>query len=98
MGANKKLSALLAGRTVDNTSTAGKEMRIKFADDSQLIIQLGEGTEEPPFHGDVVEGIVQNGIIFTLNMVDGRSRRILLEDACSSVMLRNKNNQVEYTD
>ncbi len=98
MALNRKLTPLIAGRTVKSAARADDGLHINFGDGSVLRIKTG-GTAAPSITaGAAVKEVLQKADLFTLNFADGSSVEIKLAEATSSVMLRNNAGAMEYAD
>ncbi len=98
MAANKKLTPLLAGRTVQAASQSDNHLSLTFTDGSTLGIKTGGEVTGAALNGRIVKSVRQSGAVMSLDFQDGTSARIMLAEATSSVMLRDKNNKMEYAD
>ncbi len=98
MALNRKLTPLIAGRTVKSAARADDGLHIGFGDGSTLRIKTA-GTETPAIPpGAAVKEVRQKDDLFTLNFADGSSVDIKLAEATSSVMLRSSAGVMEYAD
>lgn len=98
MAANKKLTPVLKGRTVKSVTPTEKGVAVSFHDGSRMAVK----TPEPP-QGDLllnrtVDKVRQSGTVMNLDFKDGSSAEIKLAEATSSVMLRDKDDNMEYAD
>jgi hypothetical protein len=95
---NRKLTPLIAGRTVKSAVQADAVLSIVFGDGSTLRIKTaGAGAVAIPA-GATVKAVRQKGDGLTLDFADGSSAEIVLAEATSSVMLRNSAGALEYAD
>ena len=94
---NKKLTPLLAGRSVKSAKQAKGVLAIKFTDDSVMRIKT-----DAPFKdsiiGKTVKAVRQKAKEFDLDFTDGMTAVITLAEETSSVMLRDKAGVMEYAD
>ncbi len=98
MALNKKLTPIIAGRTVKSAAQADDGLRIGFGDGSTMRIKTA-GTDAPAIRaGAAVKAVRQKDDVFTLDFADGPSVTIKLAEATSSVMLRNSTGTLEYAD
>ncbi len=98
MALNRKLTPIIAGRTVKSAAQADDGLHINFGDGSTLRIKTG-GTTAPSIPaGAAVKEVRQKDDLFTLDFADGSSVDIKLAEATSSVMLRNSAGVMEYAD
>ncbi len=98
MALNRKLTPLLAGRTVKSAAQAAAVLAIGFGDGSTLRIKTaGAGGAAIPA-GSTVKAVRQKADTLTLDFADGSSASIALAEATSSVMLRSGAGALEYAD
>ena len=98
MALNRKLTPLIAGRTVKSAVQADTVLNIGFGDGSTLRIKTaGAGAVAIPA-GSTVKAVRQTADVLTLDFADGSSAEIKLAEATSSVMLRNGAGALEYAD
>ena len=98
MALNRKLTPLIAGRTVKSAVQADTVLSIGFGDGSTLRIKTaGAGAVAIPASG-TVKTVRQKADVLTLDFADGSSAEIKLAEATSSVMLRNGAGALEYAD
>lgn len=98
MAANKKLTPLLAGRTVQAVSQSDDHLSVTFTDGSTLGIKTGGEVPGAALNGRTVKAVRQSGDVMNLDFQDGTSAQVKLAEATSSVMLRDKGNKLEYAD
>ena len=96
MAANHKLTAVLKGRKIVATSNADGQMTLTF-DDSSIMTVKTSGNMNASKSGEI-KGVRQSGTTLTLDFEDGSSLAITMEEATSSVMVRDKNKTLEYAD
>jgi hypothetical protein len=95
---NRKLTPLIAGRTVKSAAQADAVLSIGFTDGSTLRIKTaGAGPVAIP-PGGAVKAVRQRADVMNLDFADGSSLEIKLAEATSSVMVRNSAGALEYTD
>ena len=98
MALNRKLTPLIAGRTVQSAVQADAVLTVGFGDGSTLRIKTA-GTEAAAIPaGAAVKAVRQKADVLTLDFADGSSAEIKLAEATSSVMLRNGAGALEYAD
>jgi len=92
---NKKLTPIIAGRTVKHTKQSDGLLQIEFDDGSVMKIKTGT-----PFTasiaGRTVKAVRQRATEFDLDFADGTSAAITLAEETSSVMLRNAAGVLEF--
>ena len=94
---NRKLTPIIAGRTVKSAKQAKGVLAIKFTDDSVMRIKA-----DAPFKdsivGKTVKAVRQKATEFDLDFDDGTTAKITLAAETSSVMLRDHAGAMEYAD
>lgn len=98
MAANRKLTPLLSGRTVQSVSLEENLIRIAFTDGSTLRIKTALPAPEIDFSGRRVQKVRQTQALMNLDFEDGSTAEIRLAEAMSSVMLRDGQGVLEYAD
>jgi hypothetical protein len=98
MALNRKLTPLLAGRVINSILPGEGMLWIVFSDGSELRIKNTASAPHEPFIGRAVQRVRQAGNSMTIDFDDQASLEITLAEATSSVMLRNKDCVLEYTD
>lgn len=97
MAANRKLTPLLRGRTVQSVSLEENLIRIAFTDGSILRIKTA-GQALVDFSSRRVQKVRQTQALMNLDFEDGSTAEIRLAEAMSSVMLRDGQGVLEYAD
>ncbi len=96
---NKKLTPLLAGRTIQTSAQAEGLLNITFQDGSFMKIKTGgPGPSAEMLSGKVVKEVYQEGTELDLQFTDNSMAIIKLAEATSSVMLRDGQGEFEYSD
>jgi len=98
MAANKKLTPLLAGRTVKAVSQIDALATISFADGSSMMIKTGSPLAGLDFQERRVLKVRQTGALMNLDFEDGSTVEIQMAEAMSCVMLRDGRGTLEYAD
>lgn len=101
MNANRKLTSIIKGRTISSVAeqTDQNSLDITFSDDSKMHIKTGGGQiAADSLKSLTISHIQQDGTTLRLVSTDNASTDIPLNEATSSVMLRDKDNQLEYAD
>lgn len=93
---NKKLSKIIAGRTIKHRSQVDGRIVIEFTDGS--ILNIKSHDPAPDIAGKVVVTIKQQALDFEIQFGDGSLLKVKLAEETSSVMLRNKEEVLEYAD
>jgi hypothetical protein len=97
MASNHKLTSVLKGRTITSTQGQGSELRIGFDDDSTMTVQTG-GSVSSASTGGTVKAVRQQNNQLHLDFEDGGTWEIQIAEPTASVMVRDKNHQMEYAD
>lgn len=99
--ANHKLTKIIAGRTINGTSNQGSQLTINFSDGSHMTVQT-TGSSNSASTGGTIDKVRQDADLTTpklyLDMEGGSSLEIPLASPTSSVMVRAKDNHMEYAD
>jgi hypothetical protein len=94
---NKKLTPIIAGRTIKSAKLTDAALEIEFEDGSILKIKTGA-----PFTDTIarrkVKEVRQKATEFDLDFIDGATAKIAMAEETSSVMLRDKAGALEYAD
>lgn len=97
MASNHKLTNLLKGRRVKSTSNTNNKMTIHFDDDSVMTIHTA-GSSNSGMTGGTVKAVRQQDTDLHVDFDEGSTLSIKLAEATSSVMVRNKDEDLEYAD
>ena len=97
---NHKLTELLKGRTVSGSSDGNGEKSISFSDGSKLTVKTAPSNSNSASTGGTVEKVRQSvePPVLHLDTEGGSTVEIPLAEATSSVMLRSKDDNLEYAD
>ncbi len=98
MAANKKLTPILAGRTIKSVERADDGIGVNFTNGSTMKVKTSGPVEAESLINRTVQKVRQAGTKMNLDFKDGSSAEIQLAEATSSVMLRDKDNKMEYAD
>ena len=98
MALNRKLTPVLAGRTVQSVSQENNMLWITFADGSVMKVKTSAGGSNEAITGRAVNRVRQAGNTMNIDFADGTSLAVALAEPTSSVMLRDKNGVMEYAD
>jgi hypothetical protein len=98
MALNRKLTPLLAGRTIQAVIPTEKAVDITFSDGSVPHIKTAKPASADPLLNHTVKKVRQRGVVMNLDFEDGSFAEIKLAEATSSVMLRDRSNKLEYAD
>jgi len=94
---NRKLTPIIAGRSVKSVLQDEAALHIEFEDGSVMKIKNGAPFTDT-ITGKKVKAIRQKAIEFNLDFSDGTSAEIILAEETSSVMLRRGTGELEYAD
>jgi hypothetical protein len=99
MSFNELLSNVIANRTIQAVSSAGGLLQITYNDGS--IMQIKTGGPVPATDallGRTVKTVHQSDAIMDMTFTNSSTGRIKLAEATSSVILRDKDGNLEYAD
>ena len=94
MPRNRKLTKVIAGRTVQAATVEPGSVLVLFEDQSSMRIKTTGPVTIPP--GGKVKSVHETKAEFKIDFEDGSSATLCLADPDSSVAVRDKNNAVEY--
>jgi hypothetical protein len=97
MARNRKLTSVIAGRTLVRVDSAGSIAHLTFDDGSVLTAQLAGPQELRPVRGKV-RAVRQTGTRLQLDLIDGQTLELTTAEPASSVILRAKDGTLEYAD
>lgn len=98
--ANHKLTNTIKGRTISGTSDSGGEKTLTFSDGSKMTVKtVPSGANNASTGGTVakVRQSVEPPVLY-LDFEGGSTVEIALAEATSSVLLRDKDGNLEYAD
>jgi hypothetical protein len=94
MPRNQKLTKVIAGRTVKLATLESGGVLFLFDDGSRMKIKTAGPATVPP--GGKAKSVRETKAEFKINFEDGSSATLWLADPGSSLVVRDKNNAVEY--
>ena len=94
MPRNKKLTKVIAGRTIKTITTEPGSVLVLFEDQWSMKIKTADAAAVSA--GSKVESVREAKAEFKIEFEDGSSATFCLADPGSSVAVRDKNNAVEY--
>ncbi len=97
MTSNHKLTSLIKGRIISSTSNQGNILTVQFTDGSHMTVQTA-GSSNSAATGGTIKAVRQQGTTLALDFEAGGTQEITLAEETSSVMVRDKNNAMEYAD
>jgi len=114
MAANKKLTAVLRGRTATRVDRDGSTAIVQFDDGSAMTVQTGDDSPpasvgagtggRPAGEGSGasalgrVQGVRQQDTVLSLDFETGSTLTLRTAEATSSVLVRARDHTLEYAD
>jgi hypothetical protein len=98
MGLNRKLTPLIAGRTIRTHRYLENLLEIAFTDGSIIRIKTSAPTGLDEYYGRTLRRVRQKDTLMQLDFADDTTAEVILAEAMSSVMLRDKHGVMEYAD
>lgn len=98
MALNRKLTPILAGRTIQTVSPSEKGVDVTFSDGPVAHVKTAKPVSADELLNHTVKKVRQRDDVMNLDFADGSSAEIKLAEATSSVMLRDRDNKLEYAD
>ena len=95
---NRKLTPIIAGRSVKSVMQSEEALHIEFEDGSILKFKVSGAPFTNSIAGKKVKAVRQKATEFDLDFADGTSVAITLAEETSSVMLRRGTGELEYAD
>ena len=96
MPANKKLTKLLAGRTVQHAVSTDGSLTLSLDDGSTLTVQTAPGSVNQVATGSKLLKVREDGANLNLDLADESTIALTLVKPGNSVVLRDKMNKAEY--
>jgi frataxin-like iron-binding protein CyaY len=97
MASNHKLSALLKGRRITGTSNQNDMLTIHFDDGSTMTVKTA-GSSNSASTGSAIAAVRQQDMTLHLDFENNSTMTIQTAEPTASVMVRDKNNTMEYAD
>lgn len=97
MARNQKLTSVIAGRTITSTEADGDTLKVHFDDGSMMTVRTAGPAKSTPTKRKV-KAVRQKSTTLNLDLEDGSTIGIPTAEETSSVMLRDKNQALEYAD
>jgi hypothetical protein len=94
MPRNRKLTKVIAGRTVEAATAEPRSVVLLFDDDSRMKIKTTAPVAVPP--GGEVKSVQEDETELKIEFEDDSTATFRLGDSGSSVAVRDRNNSVEY--
>ncbi len=96
MAVNHKLTHMIKDRVVENFQLNGSELLISFVDGSTMKVKIVESNSPPLREGARIRQISEDQAKLLLECEDDKIFDVTIVDPGNSVMVRDKNSQVEY--
>lgn len=98
MTSNHKLTGVIKGRTITGTGSDGTQTKVSFDDGSTMTIQTAPSNSASGRTGGKIKGVRQQDTHLDLDLEDGSTLEFTTAEETSCVLLRDKNNAMEYAD
>ena len=96
MAVNLRLTHAVKDRVVQSFQLNGSELRIRFLDGSTLTVTIAECNGPPLHEGARIRQISEDETKLLFECEDDSTLDVTIVDPGNSVIVRDKNNQVEY--
>jgi hypothetical protein len=96
MPLNHKLTNVVKDRVVQNFQVNGSELLISFFDGSTMTVTIAECNSLPLHEGARIRQISEDQTTLLFECEDGSILDVTIVDPGNSMIVRDKNNQVEY--
>ena len=96
MAVNLRLTETIQDRVVQNFKLNGSELLIGFVDGSVMTVTIAECNSLPLHEGARIRQISEDQTTLLFECEDGSTLDVTIVDPGNSVIVRDKNNQVEY--
>jgi hypothetical protein len=96
MAVNLRLTHAVKDRAVQKFQVNGPELLISFADGSTMTVTVAECNSLPLHEGDRIRQISEDQTTLLFECEDESILDLTIVDPGNSVIVRDKNNQVEY--
>ena len=96
MAVNNKLTHAIKDRVVQSFQLNASELVISFVDGSTMTVTIAECNSPPLHEGARIRQILEDEAKLLLECEDESTFDLTITDPGKSVIVRNKNNQVEY--
>jgi hypothetical protein len=98
MASNRKLTPLLAGRTIQAIQPRDTGWAVRFTDDSVLTLKTAATVVQDQWQNRTIKKVRQKDTLLNLDFMDQTTLAILLAESTASVLLRDHNGVLEYAD
>jgi hypothetical protein len=96
MTLNLKLTHTVKDRVVQSFALNGSELLISFVDDSTMTVSIIESNSPPLHEGARIRQISEDQAKLLFECEDDSTFDVTIVDPGNSVIVRDRNNQVEY--
>ena len=96
MSVNHKLTNVVKDRVVQNFQLNASELLISFVDGSTMTVTIAECNNPPLYEGARIRQISEDQAKLLFECEDDSTLDVTIVDPGNSVIVRNKNSQVEY--
>ena len=96
MSVNNKLTHAIKDRVVQNFQLNGSELLISFVDGSTMTVTIVECNSPPLHEGARIRQISEDEAMILFEFEDESTLDVTIVDPGNSVIVRDKNGQVEY--
>ncbi|TFE67464.1 hypothetical protein [Methylacidiphilum caldifontis] len=96
MGLNKKLSQIIAGRTIEKIENKQNKLTVYLTDGSFLQIKIKGEVSGKLNPGQKIHRVIEEDKRFVIDLEEGSRIEVSLENPGASVYLRNKEGSLEY--
>ncbi len=99
MAANRKLTGVIRGRTIERVEPGADAAAwlVRFDDGSTLTVRTAPGAAPARLTGRVVK-VRQSDTRLQLDLADGRTLELATAEPASSVLLRGRDGTLQYAD
>ena len=96
MAVNLRLTHAVKDRVVQNFQVKGSELLIRFVDGSMMTVTIAECNSLPLHEGARIRQISEDETTLFFECEDESTLDVTIVDPGNSVIVRDKNNRVEY--
>ena len=97
MASNHKLTNVLKGRRITRTSNQDDTLTIGFDDGSTMTVRTS-GSSNSAATGAEIAAVRQQDTTLHLDFENGQTMAVQTAEATASVLVRDKNHEIEYAD
>src|SRR6202035_5424180 len=96
MAVNRKVTHAINGRVLQSFQLNGSELLISFVDGSKMTVTIAECNSPPLQEGARIRQISEDQTKLLFECEEDSTLDVTIVDPGNSVIVRDKNNQVEY--